>query len=840
MTVNKSHYLTRIATLLLPCFLVLSAMAQGPVGGYKDLITARGIAVSDTVEGVNLQVITIEPSAHHGNIDIYLVSAGNSTTPNRYEVRYTPNPEFQGMDTFTLELNQFFTFPYLHYQAYRVAVYPSQITLKDDYATTYVGTPIIAQVLSNDQCNNGPLTLSDIAVVNHGTAFITAQNKVQFTPQAGFSGVAQVNYIACDSSGFCKTGQLSIGVRPVTQPDDITLNIATAQNKATQATLQYGGYTMWQGPAHGSVQVVGGRAIRYKPDAGYYGPDPFILRRSVNGDVTTLTVNMQVLQTPKRNKMAVNDYVYTPLGTPVTFNVRHNDLGNLMVTQWGTIANGGSLSNTTPDGWATFTPDPDFTGTTVFQYALGNGLAGLIETAKVIVVVSNLNPAKDTFSLTTLTNAPFVVDYPIPFPVFDFEISQLPVHGTCEFYPGYSTQVIDGQNITGNNLLIYQPTQGFSGTDIFAVNYCLAANGDCQSTVIRMEVSDLPGASAMPCAQHCVWPGDANADGIVNNKDLLTMGFAMGQEGPSRTTPNSLWYAQQSNNWNNLFVPITTDLKYADTDGNGHITQADADIILQYYGQTDNLLPASPLTQKGLPFIFNLLTPNASIGDVVEVEVSLGSPAEPVINLYGMTFDALLSPNIVDSAFHMEFYDNSWINLNAPFLTLSTAPSRSHLESAFTRTNGQPVSGFGVIGKFSFVIIDILDVGRPDDYLFYNLSLSNSSVQWGDGVLTNGSNYELKIPLGLQNRAAKTVEAPQELLVYPSPTNHYLQVQMKEGNLLESVALYDLNGRLIQQLNGLSVDRTTLDVSRLSSGLYMVSAQTAQGTMVRKVQVVQE
>ena len=185
----------------------------------------------------------------------------------------------------------------------------------------------------------------------------------------------------------------------------------------------------------------------------------------------------------------------------------------------------------------------------------------------------------------------------------------------------------------------------------------------------------------------------------------------------------------------------------------------------------------------------------------------------------------------------MEYYNNFWINLNSPFLSLGVSPAPAQLESAFTRTNGQPVSGFGVIGKFSFVIIDIVDVGRPDDFLYFNLTMSNASVQWGDGVLTNGSNYELKVPLNNTNERAIPEAAPLKMQVYPSPASNMVQVVLDKDNLLQSVALYDLNGRVVQQITGLSSDRTALNVSLLPAGLYFVVAQTTQGTTTRKIEV---
>ena len=839
MNVNKSPYLNLIFWLICALGTPVILWSQGPTSAYRELSTATGMVLTDTIEGIDLQAITIEPSANHGDVYIHLISAGGPGTPNRFQVRYTPHPTFEGVDTFTLELNQFFTYPHLHYLAYRVMVYPSMLTVKEDFTTTYTNTPVVVNVLGNDNSSAGALTLSEVAVANHGTAYINAQNQVVFTPQQGFNGVALIGYVACDPVGNCKTGQLSVGVRPVSQPANSTLPLATAQNTSTQVSLQYGGYTLWQAPAHGAVQMISNRAFRYTPNTDYTGPDPFILRRNMNGSNTTITVDMKVLPSPPRNTMAVNDYIYTPTGVPVTFNVRQNDLGNLTVSEWGTPGSGGALSNTNAQGFATFTPAAGFSGTVVFPYYIGNGVADNLESGTVTIVVSDMEPALDTFHLLTRSSQPFVVDYPIPYDVFNFQVTQAPAHGSCQFYPGYSSQTIAGQHIEGYNLMVYRPNAGYTGHDVFSINYCLTANGACRSTVIDMQAVNIANGGAA-CSQDCVWPGDANKDGIVNNKDLLTMGFCMGQEGAPRSQASTSWYGQQASNWANPYVSLHTDLKFADADGNGSINKADADAILQHYGRTDNVIPAVPLTKKGLPFFFNLLTPNASIGDRVEVEVWLGNAGEPVLNLYGMTFEALLSSNIVDSAFQMEYYNNSWINRNSPFLSLGVESQPGRLESAFTRTNGQPVSGFGAIGKFSFIIIDIIDVGRPDDFTFYSLSMSNSSVQWGDGVLTNGSNIDLKIPLPSgQSRPRSMDNNPESgLRIFPSPANSIVQITPESGISLQSVSLLDMHGRTVLQEQNPDPYGATLDVSLLPNGLYLVSAQTDKGVVTKKVEVV--
>lgn len=62
-------------------------------------------------------------------------------------------------------------------------------------------------------------------------------------------------------------------------------------------------------------------------------------------------------------------------------------------------------------------------------------------------------------------------------------------------------------------------------------------------------------------------------------------------------------------------------------------------------------------------------------------------------------------------------------------------------------------------------------------------------------------------------------------------------MESKDGMLLESVRIFDLNGRVVQQTEGIGMERTSLNVSSLPNGIYIISAKTMQGTMVEKIRV---
>lgn len=807
----------------------------------KNLTTSVNTEVADTIAGVSLLVYKVSPVAKHGDLTITLIQTGGAGNPHVYKINYKPDPGFIGVDTFTLQLTYINNYPFLVYQAYRVTVYPSLLTARPDYSTTTVGDPVVVDVLAND-AGNGPLTVSAIPLINNGTAQINPSNQVVFTPAPGFAGVAHLNYVVCDTLDHCKTGHVSIGVHPNAGPVDDTLRVATAKNVRLSIPLTCHGYSLFQAPANGITTIENGQAFRYLPNSNFTGFDQFVLSNDSFGTTVYKTVIVHVLNTATQNKMAMDDRVFTPKGQPVTFNVRDNDIGNLLVKSW-VAPNGlpGTISNMNGAGNVTFTPNANFTGVATFQYRIGNAQIPNLETATVNVLVGNMNPVFPTFELTTPVETPFVINYRIPFTGFEFSILDAPDHGTLSYYPGFSSHTINGQAVSGHNLMIYHPSNGYTGSDEFELNYCVTVNGQCQSVKIVMNVVDVLGADPPYCISDCVWTGDINDDGIVNNQDLLPLGYYVGFDGLERPDASLEWYGQFGSNWNNPYTGNPVDVKHADTDGSGAINHEDTLALSLFYNQTNGLIPYVPPVSKNLPFFLNVLTPNPQIGDLVQVEVSLGNENLPLTDLYGFTFDVSLSPNVLDSALRMTYYDNSWLNLNAPSLWMAKNPQQGKLETAFTRTNGVSSNGYGVIGQFEFIIIDIVDITKPgkNDPASNTLKISidNPVLLSGDGTLLSGSGQSIEIPLVSRERSQKSTISGSGLYVYPSPASDRLRVHLNGSDMIQSLSIFDATGREVYRSGDVEWEYTELNVSHLAEGFYVAAARTSSGNVVKKFQI---
>lgn len=841
LTKQRVHILAFMGLLLLSSCLRLAGQTNSN-SGYFPLFTAAQVAVSDTISGLNLSVLKVSPQAKHGTLKINILSSGGSGQPYIYQIRYTPNSGFVGLDTFALELNYIGGYPFLVYRAYQVSVYPALILTKADYATTLVNKPITLDVLANDSSPGGSnLTLHTIPLTNYGTATITNDQRILFTPQAGFSGIAHLQYVVCNAQQNCKTEQASIGVHPAAPLPNDTLYLATKKGKTIQAPLVVDGFNVFQPPSNGTLTISGGQLIEYKPNPGFTGKDMFILHNTIWGTPFYKTVVVQVLDVLTPNTMAMEDLVYTPIGKPVSFNVRTNDIGNLMVKGWSIPANlPGTVTGTSSAGTVTFTPKPNFSGVATFYYKIGNMNVPDLEIAPINVIVGNLPPKFEQYNFTTPVETPFVLHYKIPFNTFNFEVSASPKHGKCTYFPGYSSQTIQGQTVTGYNLLIYTPVSGYSGTDAFEIKYCVTANGTCKSEKINMFVTDISTAEPPYCLQNCVWTGDLNDDGTVDNKDLLVLGRAIGRQGITRANASLEWYGQFGNNWNNPFTGLKNDVKHADTDGNGQITAGDTSAIGAFYGQSHQFTPNLPTLGKGIPFSLKLLTPNPGIGDRVSVEVSIGSPNFPVVDLYGFTFDVQLGSTMLDSALSLTYLPNSWINRNSPALWMAKNTGPGKLETAFTRTNQSAICGNGPVAELDFIIIDIVHGGKSDESDKAILTLNAAQFVGTDGAPGICQDITLEIPIRTYSNGRDGQISPisdRDLIVYPTPASKLLQVKWNGAAPLEALRLYDAGGRLAYCAVNTTNTSTQIPVEKLPPGLYILSAQTNTGLVNKKIQI---
>ncbi|HVK10089.1 MAG TPA: Ig-like domain-containing protein [Gemmataceae bacterium] len=86
----------------------------------------------------------------------------------------------------------------------------------DDAAATAEDTPVVVAVLDNDiSFNAGPLTGAAVGAPTHGTAQLSADGTITYTPAPDYHGTDSFTYTARDTLGLTDTATVSVTITPV-------------------------------------------------------------------------------------------------------------------------------------------------------------------------------------------------------------------------------------------------------------------------------------------------------------------------------------------------------------------------------------------------------------------------------------------------------------------------------------------------------------------------------------------------------------------------------------------------------------------------------------------------
>jgi hypothetical protein len=125
-----------------------------------------------------------------------------ATTPSG-TVRYTPNKNFRGQDTFTYRVRDSLG-KYSQEATVTVNVNTAPIAVPDSVVTKR-DTQIVIDVLANDYDTDGTINRGSVNIVtppNFGTAVAQSDGRILFIPQAGFTGIATFAYAVSDNDGL--------------------------------------------------------------------------------------------------------------------------------------------------------------------------------------------------------------------------------------------------------------------------------------------------------------------------------------------------------------------------------------------------------------------------------------------------------------------------------------------------------------------------------------------------------------------------------------------------------------------------------------------------------------
>jgi hypothetical protein len=208
-----------------------------------------------------------------------------------------------------------------------------------------------------------------------------------------------------------------------------------------------------------------------------------------------------------------------------------------------------------------------------------------------------------------------------------------------------------------------------------------------------------------------VWPGDLNNDRRVNVADILPIGYFYGSTGPIRPNGSLMWSAQPAPLWgfDKTFTRSVAWKTFADGNADGVINLSDQAAIGFNLGATHAKVIYDSTVKERItngtaadPAINVVMSrdnlPPGSLPTNEVVTISIGSPTEPLQNLYGIAFDLLFDPAYVNPAAITTSYTGSIFgSLNSTFTRIEdrTAIASGRLSIGITRFNTTNITASG-------------------------------------------------------------------------------------------------------------------------------------------------
>jgi len=329
------------------------------------------------------------------------------------------------------------------------------------------------------------------------------------------------------------------------------------------------------------------------------------------------------------------------------------------------------------------------------------------------------------------------------------------------------------------------------------------------------------------CAADCVWPGDANADGIANQEDLLSIGLNATITGPTRNG-GLFWGPKAAEEW------VTDLVKHADTDGNGTIDTADVEVTRLNYNLRRPDYVESPTYVEGPELQVTSVSPNG-FTDVTEGQNILTRIIlAEVPDLKGLSFALEFDTRYFAGVF------NSGEGITGTSSELrARMPLNAEGLMGFARFKMAPdafIEGAGNYEVFSLRARGFFDIPVPSDTTY--LRFRDIVAVRADGSLIPIGG--MTVPVTFDGVFVDTDEAPEKepLRVFPNPTTGQLHVQFP-GQQVEQLEVWNSTGQTVRRVQGPFTEQHTLELRGLPPGLYTLRARMETGMRVEKVVIAQ-
>ncbi len=270
-------------------------------------VVSRGVLANDTDADGNPLTATLLTGPANG---VLILNVDGSFT-------YTPNANFNGLDSFTYCANDGTLSSNLLTVTITVASVNDAPTAGNDsyvIAEDAVLTLAASGVLANDtDVEAQPLSPVLVSGPANGRLTLNADGSITYTPDANFSGTDSFTYRAADGQSTSSPATVTISVTPI---NDAPLSNDDTYAVAPDGVLQLGAAVLsndvdvdgnalaavlLSGASHGQLTLNPDGSFVYAPHAGYVGSDSFTYQASdgtLAGNAVTVTIQVGAVAPP--------------------------------------------------------------------------------------------------------------------------------------------------------------------------------------------------------------------------------------------------------------------------------------------------------------------------------------------------------------------------------------------------------------------------------------------------------------------------------------------------------------------------------------------------------------
>ena len=490
-----------------------------------DPVAIDDLATTAEDNPVNINVLSNDSDVDGDTLEVTAVSdPANGTTsinPNG-TVLYTPDPDFNGEDSFTYTITD--NNGGSATATVTVTVTPvddapvannDSITVDED-STAGVDNQI--DVSTNDDIGGDGGDDDNFSIKTqpeNGTVTEISDGVFEYIPDADFNGEDSFTYTITDIDGDTDSATVTITVNevddaPIAIDDELNVDEDSTAGAANQVDVStndsIGGdggdgddYSITSLPANGTVSEITDGVFEYIPNADFNGTDSFTYTiTDIDGDTATATVSItvnSVNDTPEAadDSLIVDEDSTAGLANQIDVSLNDNiggdggDDDNFSIT---TQPENGTVTEIS-DGVFEYVPNPDFNGTDSFTYSLSD-VDGDSVTATVNITVNSVDdlPMANDDNLVVNEDSTSGPSNQVDVSLNDeiggdggdadnFALASQPDFGSV-------TEVSDG-------VFEYIPDPDFNGTDSFTYNI-IDSDGDVATATVNITVTPVDDA----------------------------------------------------------------------------------------------------------------------------------------------------------------------------------------------------------------------------------------------------------------------------------------------------------------------------------------------------------